>query len=155
MPVNGVESVTQFEPSAYVTFTPDTEGYGGHESVWYGSRANTTMRSATSGVGGVGSLGLLVEEVEESTMGSATGGIMQSQHGMNMKTWRWATTCTKRKTNDDGTSMWQGSTERKKKVQKPVSQVVTRVDIAQSQVHVRPWPPTKKKDDGLGRVTHA
>ena len=78
VPVSGAESVTQFEPSASVTFAPDTEGTSRSGT---GSRTKTTVRSGTSGVGGFGSLGPLMEEEEESTMGSATGGVTQSQRG--------------------------------------------------------------------------
>ena len=156
VPVSGAESVTQFEPSASVTFTPDTEGMSRSGT---GSRTKTTVRSGTSGLGGFGSLGPLMEEEEESTMGSATGGVTQSQRGtkrraeededVEMGDDADAPPRTKRKTGDEGTSM-QDSTEPQKKAQKPVSQIVTRVDMAQSQVHVKPRPPTKKEKEKAG-----
>ena len=111
-----------------MTFAPDTEGMSRSGT---GSRTKTTVRSGTSGVGGFGSLGPLMEEEEESTMGSATGGVTQSQRGtkrraeededVEMGDDADAPPLTKRKTGDEGTSM-QDSNEPQKKAQKPVSQ---------------------------------
>ncbi|RPD58318.1 hypothetical protein L226DRAFT_536733 [Lentinus tigrinus ALCF2SS1-7] len=163
VPVSGVESVTQFEPSASasVTFAPDTEGTG-RTGMGTTSRTRTTVRSGMSGA--LGSLGPLMEEEEESTMGSGpgTGGVTQSQtqsRGTKRKTQEDedgdeemgdddadVRPRTKRKTGDEGAQS-SSETQRKPQPQKPVSQIVTRVDMAQSHVHVKPRPPTKKEKE--------
>ncbi|RDX44630.1 hypothetical protein OH76DRAFT_1486923 [Lentinus brumalis] len=144
VPVSGAESITQIESSASVTFAPDTQGMG------RSGRSGLTRTTARSGTNGVGSLGPLMEEEEESTM---AGGLTESQtqsRGTKRKTQEDEDVemvddgdvppRTKRKTSDEA-QQTQG------KPQKPVSQIVTRVDMAQEQVHVKPRPPTKKEKE--------
>ncbi|KAI0696983.1 hypothetical protein C8T65DRAFT_743374 [Cerioporus squamosus] len=144
---SGAESVTQFEPSASVTFAPDTQGRG------QSGRSALTRTTVRSGTSGGGSLGPLIEEEEESTMDSGTGGLRQSEtqsRGTKRKSQEDedvemvengdAPPKTKRKMGDE-------APQTQAKAQKPVSQIVTRVDMAQSQVHVKPRPPTKKEKE--------
>ncbi|KAI0808103.1 hypothetical protein C8Q74DRAFT_1363528 [Fomes fomentarius] len=145
----GGESLTQFEPSvAFASDTGETQGRSG-------TRAGRNARSGvTFGGAASGSLGAVAEEEEESTM---SGAVMTTQSQARG---------TKRKTQDEDVEMDEDDVPPKSRrrtgeeaqaepetetqaqtgaqAQKPMSKIVTRVDMAQSHVHVKSKPVSKK-----------
>ncbi|TBU28793.1 hypothetical protein BD311DRAFT_865160 [Dichomitus squalens] len=140
----GGESVTQYEPS--VTFATQASGRGG---------ATMTRSDGTGGRGaGAGSgLGVVMEEEEEGAVLAS-----QTQRGTKRKTQDGGEDVedeehprTRRRTGGEagaaqnqappsGQSVGQHQTQ-----SVPMSKVVTRVDMAQSQVHVKPPKPSGGK----------
>lgn len=145
----GGESLTQFEPSvAFASDTGETQGRSG-------TRAGRNARSGVTFAGAAsGTLGAVAEEEEESTMSGAVVTTQSQARG------------TKRKIQDDDVEMdeddvppksrrrtgeeaqaepeAQTQAETGAQVQKPMSKIVTRVDMAQSHVHVKSKPVSKK-----------
>ena len=138
----GAESETQYEPSALGAF------------------ATTTMQTMGGRSGTSGGLGVVPEEEEESMAAVAQ---IQSQsvgetqaRGTKRKTQSEdvemddedAGPRTKKRTRmaeEEGEAQTETQAQTQQPAQKPMSKVVTRVDMAQSQVHVKPKPESKKQ----------
>ena len=130
------ESLTEYEPSA--TFAPTTQ----------------SSRSGRSKYG-TAQLGAVMEEAEESTQQTGTGGTSSKSQTRSAKR--------KSREEDEDVELEDDKQPRMKRLRpeadeappmtlapavKPSSTVVTRVNMAQSQVYVKPKPPSKKTQPG-------
>ncbi|KAH9939682.1 uncharacterized protein BXZ73DRAFT_43644 [Epithele typhae] len=125
-------STTQYEPSAMA-----------------GGASGSLTSTSTDGVRVRRQLGVVPEEEEESSLQSQTRGAKRKPSGgeedeaMDVKPPR-----RKRKVQmeeDEAPAQTQAQTEAPPPA-KPMSKIVTRVDMAQSQVYVKPKPASKAKD---------
>ncbi|KAH9848237.1 hypothetical protein C2E23DRAFT_889273 [Lenzites betulinus] len=139
------ESMTQYEPS----MPPPS----GTRSTGRSGRAGASGGSATADSGG-GRMGVLMEE-EENTLATSPGVTQTQRRGTKRKTQspedgdvedEDAPPRTRRRTGEDEPSRApQTQTQPQKK---PLSQIVTHVDMAQEPVHPRAKPGSKKTAGG-------